>query len=152
MQIITFKDKYRDDLIFMILEAKNALGRVPGLNPDLLDIKANYLDKGNMFWIALDDNDRVIGSIGYSTNENQNEVTLHRLFIKYNLKRKGIGTTMLTMAEEYIKSQGKDVIYVNLGSGKEWFESRNFYAKHNYIKCDENKMKKIINDEERKHL
>ena len=26
----------------MILEAKNALGRVPGLNEDLLDIKKNY--------------------------------------------------------------------------------------------------------------
>ena len=28
MQIIKFEPKYRDDLIFMILEAKNALGRV----------------------------------------------------------------------------------------------------------------------------
>ena len=42
MKIITFEEKYRDDLIFMILEAKNALGRVPGLNEDLLDIQKNY--------------------------------------------------------------------------------------------------------------
>ncbi|MGN0106425.1 MAG: hypothetical protein ACI4A5_01855, partial [Hominilimicola sp.] len=74
MKIISFKSKYRDDLIFMILEAKNALGRVPGLNPDLLDIKSNYFDKGDMFWIALDDNDRVIGSVGYNTNKNSKEV------------------------------------------------------------------------------
>lgn len=39
MKIIKYEDKYRDDMIFMILEAKNALGRVPGLNEDLLDIK-----------------------------------------------------------------------------------------------------------------
>ena len=26
MKIIKYKDKYRDDMIFMILEAKNALG------------------------------------------------------------------------------------------------------------------------------
>ena len=38
MKIIKYEDKYRDDMIFMILEAKNALGRVPGLNEDLLDI------------------------------------------------------------------------------------------------------------------
>lgn len=31
MKIIKYEDKYRDDMIFMILEAKNALGRVPGL-------------------------------------------------------------------------------------------------------------------------
>ena len=62
MRIVQFDNKYRDDMIFMILEAKNALGRVPGLNEDLLDIKKNYLDKGDMFWFALDDNDRVMGS------------------------------------------------------------------------------------------
>ncbi len=39
MTIIEFEERYRDDMIFMILETKNALGRVPGLNPDLLDIK-----------------------------------------------------------------------------------------------------------------
>ena len=42
MKIIPYQDKYRDDLIFMILEAKNALGRVPGLNEDLLNIQKNY--------------------------------------------------------------------------------------------------------------
>ena len=39
MRIIKYDKKYRDDLIFMVLEAKNALGRVPGLNEDLLDIE-----------------------------------------------------------------------------------------------------------------
>ena len=110
MKIISFKSKYRDDLIFMILEAKNALGRVPGLNPDLLDIKSNYFDKGDMFWIALDDNDRVIGSVGYNTNKNPKEVTLHRLFVKCNLKRQGIGSVLLQKAEEYIKDKNKPTV------------------------------------------
>ena len=51
-------------MIFMILEAKNALGRIPSLNEGLLDIAAYYISTGNMFWIAIDDNDRVIGTIG----------------------------------------------------------------------------------------
>lgn len=105
MQIIKFESKYRDDLIFMILEAKNALGRVPGLNDDLLDIKNNYFDKGDMFWIALDENDRVIGSVGYSSTDN-NEAVLHRLFVKYNLKHQGIGTALLKTAEEHLKAKG----------------------------------------------
>ena len=45
MKMIPYQDKYRDDLIFMILEAKNALGRVPGLNEDLLDIQKNYIKR-----------------------------------------------------------------------------------------------------------
>ena len=44
MKIIKFEEIYRDDMIFMVLQAKDALGRKPTINPDLLDIKANYLD------------------------------------------------------------------------------------------------------------
>ncbi len=29
MKIIPFESQYRDDMIFMVLEAKNALGRIP---------------------------------------------------------------------------------------------------------------------------
>ncbi len=142
MKIIKFENKYRDDLIFMILEAKNALGRIPGLNEDLLDIHKNYFDKGDMFWVALDESDRVIGSIGFNTDVNKKNVTLHRLFVKYNLKHQGIGTELLRMAEEYIKSQNKETIYVNLGQGDEWFESRKFYKKHGYVEYEPNHMKK----------
>ncbi len=144
MRIIPFEPQYRDDMIFMILEAKNALGRVPGLNSDLLDIEKNYTDKGDMFWLALDENNRVIGSVGYSTNENYDEVTLHRLFVKYNLKHQGIGTALLKTAEEYIKAQGKKIIYVHLGDREQWYESHNFYPKHGYIEYKENYMKKGI--------
>lgn len=144
MKIIKFENKYRDDMIFMVLEAKNALGRVLGLNSDLLDIQGNYFDKSDMFWIALDEDDRVIGSVGFSTNENGRDVTLHRLFVKYNLKHHGIGTALLHTAEKYIKESGREAIYINLGIGDEWFESRAFYAKHGYIEYAPNKMKKEL--------
>lgn len=95
MKIITYEEKYRDDLIFMVLEAKNALGRVPGLNEDLLDIKSTYFDTGGTFLLAIDENDRVVGSIGYKPIENTSEVWIHRLYVKYNLKHHGIGTELL---------------------------------------------------------
>ncbi len=144
MNIIKFEEKYRDDLIFMVLEAKNALGRVPGLNEDLLNIKSSYFDKGDMFWIAVDDNDRVIGSIGFNKDENSDGAVLHRLFVKYNLKHQGIGTSLLKTAEEYLHKINVKTVYVHLGSGDEWFESRDFYKKHGYEYYDENRMKKSI--------
>ena len=45
MKLIEYSDAYRDDMIFMVLQAKDALGRKPSINPDLLDVKANYFDK-----------------------------------------------------------------------------------------------------------
>lgn len=144
MRIVEYQDKYKSDLIFMVLEAKNALGAVPGLNEDLLDVQANYFDKGDMFWLAIDENDRVIGSVGYSSVEGSDEVWLHRLFVKYNLKRKGIGGALLQMAESNIKSKGKTAIRIHLGEQRYYFESYSFYLKHNYKQYDERYMIKNL--------
>lgn len=143
MRIIQFDPKYRDDMIFMVLEAKNALGRVPGLNEDLLDIKANYLDKGDNFWLALDDNDRVIGCVGYNSIAGTDEVRLHRLYVKCTLKRQGIGSELLKTVENHLISIGKTAVSVHLG-GKEWFESHSFYPKHGYSEYAPSYMKKEL--------
>ena len=86
VRIIPYEDKYRDDMIFMILQAKDALGRVPRLNDDLLDIRAHYLDRGDMFWLAVGADGRVAGSVGYSLIDGAREAFLHRLFVKASLK------------------------------------------------------------------
>ena len=86
MEIKLSEDRYRDDMIFMVLQTKDALGRIPSINEDLLDIKKNYFDRGDMFWIAADDNDRVIGCGGYSRIEGTNEAFIHRLYIKASVR------------------------------------------------------------------
>ena len=143
MKIIKYEEKYRDDMIFMVLEAKNALGRVPRLNEDLLDIQKNYLQVGDMFWLAIDDNDRVIGSIGYNSIKDTDEVWLHRLYVKYNLKQQGIGSALLETAEKYLHQQGKKVVKIHLG-GNGFEESRCFYPKHGYVEYQERYMKKEL--------
>lgn len=130
MKIITYEEKYRDDMIFMVLEAKNALGLVPRLNEDLLDIKGSYFDRGECFWLALDENDRVVGCVGYN-RFSENAAKLHRLYVKCTMKRQGIGTGLLKTAEAHIKAAGYRYAVVHMG-GKEYFESRQFYPKHGY--------------------
>lgn len=143
MRIIPFEDSYRDDMIFMVLEAKNALGRIPKLNEDLLDICGNYLDRGDPFWVALDENGRVIGCIGYNSIAGTAEVRLHRLYVKYNLKRRGIGTALLVTAEAHARARGKTSVHVHLG-GAAYFESRSFYSKHEYTEYAPDYMKKSL--------
>ena len=142
-KIIPYVEKYRDDMIFMVLEAKDALGRVPGLNDDLLDIQKNYIDTGDMFWLAIDENDRVIGCVGYHSIPGTTEVRLHRLYIKAARKRQGIGTRLLHTVEQHLREQGKTAVRVHLG-GKEYFESRSFYPKNGYRAYDGDMMKKEL--------
>ena len=141
--IIPYDEKYRDDMIFMVLEAKDALGRIPRLNEDLLDVQKNYLDSGDMFWLAIDEYDRVIGCIGYNSIPGTTEVKLHRLYIKAARKHQGIGTRLLHTVELHLREQGKTAAHVHLG-GKEYFESRSFYPKHGYVEYAPSMMKKEL--------
>lgn len=134
MKIILYDEKYRDDLIFMVLQAKDALGRKPSINEDLLDIQGNYIDRGDLFWLAINDNDRVIGCVGYSRIDSTTEAFLHRLYVKASEKRTGIGTKLLYTAESTMKKNGITVVKVHLGEPKEqWFESYAFYPKNGYL-------------------
>lgn len=141
--IIPYGEKYRDDMIFMVLEAKDALGRVPRLNEDLLDVQKNYLDTGDMFWLAIGENDRVIGCVGYNSIPGTTEVKLRRLYVKAARKRQGIGTRLLHAVEQHLREQEKTAVHVHLG-GKAYFESHSFYPKHGYREYAPNMMKKEL--------
>ena len=149
MRIIPYEDKYRDDMIFMILAAKDALGCIPHLNDDLLDVRANYLDTGDMFWLAVeedgDGNERVIASLGYRSIPGTTEVFLHRFFVRHTRKRCGIGSQMLEVAENHLRTSGKTAAHVHLGGERErWFESYAFYPKHGYVEYAPRYMKKEL--------
>ena len=145
MVIKPYEEKYRDDLIFMVLQAKDAIGKKPTINGDLFDIEANYFNRGDMFWLAIDDNDRVIGCVGYSRIDNTTEAFLHRLFVKASEKRKGIGTQLLQTAESEMRRKGITISRVHLGSSKEhWYESYEFYPKHGYEEYKERYMMKEL--------
>lgn len=142
-KVIPYAEIYRDDMIFMVLQAKDALGRVPRLNEDLLDVPGYYLDPGDAFWLAIDENNRVVGCIGYNSISGSTEAKLHRLYVKASLKRQGLGSLLLATAEDYLRSQGKTAAIVHLG-GKEYFESRRFYPKHGYIEKEPRWMRKEL--------
>lgn len=145
MKIIQYDDIYKDDMIFMVLQAKDALGRKPVLNEDLLAIKERYIDCGDMFWLAIDDNDRVVGCIGFSSIPDTTEVFIHRLFVKVDKKHSGIGAVLLKTAEHYMRENGKTVSRVHLGAPKEqWFESYAFYPKHGYREYEPRYMRKEL--------
>lgn len=129
----------------MVLQAKDALGRKPTISEDLLDIQSNYFDRGDWFWVAVNEEDRVIGCVGYSKTENPSEAFLHRLFVKASEKHKGIGTALLQTAENAMRQQGIVVSLVHLGAPKEqWFESYSFYPKNGYQEYKARYMRKDL--------
>ena len=142
-RIVRYDDCYRDDMIFMVLSAKDALGKIPSINPDLFDIKSNYLDKGDMFWVALN-GPRVIGCVGYETIKPL-EARVHRLYIKPELKRQGIGSALMQTLEKHIREKGYQKVSIHLGDEKYW-ESKLFYKAKGFIETEPNIMERELNE------
>jgi len=129
-QIIPFESSYRDDMIFCLLSAKDALGRIPRINEDLLDISKNYFDKGNMFWLAIDDNNRVVGMLGVNIISS-NEAWLRRLYVKPTLKRNGLGRALLTTAENYVRQNGVATLHTRTAA--DYHEASKFYPAQGFV-------------------
>lgn len=141
-KIKQYDNCYRDDMIFMVLCAKDALKKIPTINPDLLDIQNNYLNKGDMFWVALGENNRVIGCVGYETIDPL-EARIHRLYIKPELKRQGIGSALLETVVKYVKEKGYKKISIHTGDEKYW-ESKLFYKAKGFVETELNILEKNI--------
>lgn len=141
VRIIPYQASYRDDMIFMVLEAKDALGRIPRLNEDLLNINLHYVDKGDYFLLALDAAGRVVGCGGFHSIPGTKDAKLQRLYVKASRKRQGIGTLLLSALEAELCRRGVTGALVHLG-GMEYFESRSFYPKHGYYAIAEDMMRK----------
>ena len=140
-RIVRYDERYRDDMIFMVLSVKDSLGKIPSINPDLLDIKSNYLDKGDMFWLALN-GARVIGCVGYETI-NPGEARVHRLNVKPEFKRQGVGTALMQTLEKHIREKGYTKISIHTGDDKYW-ESKLFYKAKGFVETQPNVLERDL--------
>ncbi|MBQ8967006.1 GNAT family N-acetyltransferase [Ruminococcus sp.] len=145
MTIIVYDDSYKAALIEMVSASRIAMGLDGAVREDMYDIKANYLDKGDMFFLGVDEKGGLLGCLGYSRTEVPTEAFLHRFYVKAERKRRGIGTTLLKYAEEHMRGNGILISKVHLGGDeKVWHESYSFYPKHGYVLYAPGYMKKYL--------
>lgn len=92
MQIETYRDEYKDDVISLILAIQNGEAKI-GLSldeqPDLKDITQCYIKSGGGFWV-MTENGRVIGTIGLMIKGNGCGV-LKKFFVEKAFRCHGVG-------------------------------------------------------------
>ena len=81
MKIITYQEKYKQQIIDLILHIQNEEAKINlslEEQPDLLDIPNFYQKDGGEFWLAVEDN-VVIGTLALMNKGNGNGVLKKRL-------------------------------------------------------------------------
>ncbi|WGG44698.1 GNAT family N-acetyltransferase [Rossellomorea sp. DA94] len=136
--IIPYHDKYREHVIKLILYVQNVEYQV-GIRveeqPDILDIQMNYINNGGNFWVALNDNEEVVGTIGLQ-KENNEVAVLKKFFVykDYRGKEYGIGTDLYKELIEFAKKNGFSKIV--LDTPAKATRSHSFYKKVGFMEID----------------
>ncbi|SDC53755.1 Acetyltransferase (GNAT) domain-containing protein [Paenibacillus sp. CF095] len=136
--ITVYDDRYKEEVIKLILHVQNVeyeVGISVKEQPDILDIHSNYINDGGNFWIALNDNGEVVGSIGLQKKNNEVAV-LKKFFVykDYRGKEFGIGKKLYEVLLGFAKEQGFSKIILDTPSKAT--RSHGFYKKVGFKEID----------------
>lgn len=82
------------ELVFGILAEYNLEPDPDGIDADLFDIESSYFSDGGVFEVLVDDNERVVGSVGLFRID-QDTVELRKMYLGKNHRGKGLGKSTL---------------------------------------------------------
>lgn len=132
-QIIAYADQYKVQTINFILSIlENEFGYTNIERPDLYDIPNIYQQNGGNFWIAILNN-KIIGTIAIQNYENGRGF-LKRMYVKKELRKKGIGQELINILLKFAKNSGYKIIYTS--TVEEFISARNFYNKNGFIEIN----------------
>lgn len=137
MNIKTYTEKYREDVINLILSIQRDEFNIPITRedqPDLGNIPGFYQSGKGNFWIALCD-EQVVGTIALIDIGN-NQGALRKMFVKPEYRGKIHNTAGLLLAEllSWAKQQGMNEIY--LGTTDKFLAAHRFYEKNGFDLID----------------
>lgn len=151
MQIETYRGKYDDEIISLILEIQNNEAKIDlplQEQPDLLDISQSYQQNGGEFWIALSDG-KVIGTIGLMLKE-QNYAVMKKFFVKKEYRSQKIGLALYRELLKFAKNAG--VRHIILDTPSVAHESHQFYENAGFRKIDATELPILYTYPDRKSI
>ena len=93
-----------------------------------------YIQNGGGLWIALDDEDNIIGTIGLKKH-NDNDVELKKLYVRKDYRGKGVSKEQYNIILEESKKDNFNRIF--LGTYDKLETAINFYLKRGFTQMEE---------------
>lgn len=133
--------------LFDKINEEFGLSYIPEYHYDIVNLEKTYITpKRNSFYIALNSDNEIIGTLGirgydknfeiFKGNYSQDRTaSLWRTYIDKEYKRHKIGTKLVSIAEEFAKNHNYKEIYLH--TQKDLIEGYYFWSSLNYIKTIE---------------
>lgn len=127
-----YEEQYKNEIVDLILYVQNSefqLNIAIDEQSDILDIPKHYLANGGNFWVALNEEGKVIGSIGLQRLANDTCI-LKKFFIYKEYRGKGYSDGLFHAFIQYAKSRGVKTVILDTPSIAA--RSHRFYEKNGF--------------------
>ncbi len=107
MEIIQYADKYKSEVIRLILDIQNNEAKINlslDEQPDLNDVVGAYINQGGNFWLAIDGGE-VVGTIALMKINNDWSV-LKKFFVRADYRSQKVGLALYEALLEFAKREG----------------------------------------------
>lgn len=137
MEIITYQEKYKQQIIDLILHIQNEEAKINlslEEQPDLLDIPYFYEKDGGEFWLAIED-DAVIGTLALMNKGNGNGI-LKKGFVSKEYRQCGIFGELYETLLAYAKKHHIKQLLFDTPSVAS--DCHRFFEKKGYVRISKN--------------
>lgn len=141
MEIFEYKNKYKDEIIKMILKIQQEEYKLPitvNDQPDLENIDTFYRQNDGNFWVAID-NQIVIGTIAIKNISNKNAI-LRKMFVKQQYRGKDIGVSSNLLSQLLDWAKQKNFSKIFLGTTPQFLAAHRFYEKNGFKEIDKEEL------------
>ena len=128
MEIIQYKDEFKEGAIGLILDIQNNEAKINlsiSEQPDLLNIHEAYINNGGNFWMAID-NGQVVGTIALMRIDDEWSV-LKKFFVHADYRSQRVGLRLYEKLLEF--ARGKGYRHIILDTPSVATKSHSFYER-----------------------
>ena len=134
LEILEYNDKYKNNIIQMILEIQQqeySLAITESDQPDLNNIETFYRQNNGNFWVAVC-NDNVAGTIAVK-NIGYGNAVIRKMFVKRDFRGKDIGVSQSLLLNLIEWSKDKNFQKLYLGTTPQFLAAHRFYEKNGFM-------------------
>lgn len=106
----------------------------PAEETDLAAVATNYTKKDGAFWVVRAAAGRLVATVAIAPTPHATGMVLHRLYVDAAVRRQGLATKLLALAEGQARQRGAG--FMELWSDTRFAEAHAFYARHGYSQLD----------------
>lgn len=152
MKIVEYNETYKNEVIDLILNIQNVEFKVDiqlEEQPDLEDIYKYYIASGGSFWLALDANDKVIGTIGVQAITPQIAI-LKKFFVNFEYRGHKVGVALYNELIQFVKNN--NFLEIFLDTPSKATRSHKFYRQAGFKEVSNDLLPSVYNYPDRDSL